>query len=912
MNLKDLQTKILSWRRLQVTGSAILALFGLAILGQWWPGDVERIILPSEIQAIGGYSYYVHPLGLTAPRFFEIRVDTNNSPEASGLSIREDGRLLGASHTVHAAITTRGRGVYSHWGDSLYFSSSDNSDPRTNGRLYVVRAPLAPGAIVSGVLGLGLALCLAMASRGLFTLGPSTLLASIRVVVVGALVILIACFAYLLRNESVDALATLRKTAIKLAMYALWVACGAIATVWMYRRDLRSGRLVAAIVVLGLTAWALWLRVEVYGGTILPKAANVLGPMAAGAIATMMIRAGFVRALQGEFWRAPLVRRQLLTGAIVFALVLAAPMIWSPIVEHWNASGWADSSTYEVSAHNIASGKVVEGNSQYMPVYQYGLAAVYYIFGHFFFAQQLVNVVLSLLMVLFLCLAAWNLYGNLWAVLLIGLWVAVTRQLFYVVHFTQIESWYIPIVVFGIFAWARYWRTPSTTQLVVMALAASVGINTRNQGAFFFCWLCLAPLFIASASWRRRLAHSAIALTILAVSLVPWTLRNYVVDQRLSPSSTRTALYVAILNDPRVGFYGIRYWEGWNEVAAEYVRRYPDPVERDRVMMRAGLSTPFTNFDWFCRAMFWRTLSFYGLLPTGIFAPDGIVPTNWNAEWRPYLFSRSTALLFLLVSSIGLLTRLSGVTLFMAGGVIATVAVSALTGGNDERVSYPILPLHMLLALAAVFPPCRERPGLTVAKRKFARPLAGAALVLCALGLLLARQQLGRPNLYAPLREREVIVDRDIQLEPTLPSLNDYAASRKPAPALDESWDGRRVRLRLMALNYQCPPKYAGELEYLPHFATDPAGETYYCATLLVNRSGMIEHLPIGVRWSGATMNQVLREGDEVEAEGTLLVPAVKQLSPYLTVFASYWRYWVNIERARRVPVRTTEIPAFF
>ena len=109
-------------------------------------------------------------------------------------------------------------------------------------------------------------------------------------------------------------------------------------------------------------------------------------------------------------------------------------------------------------------------------------------------------------------------------------------------------------------------------------------------------------------------------MTILAASLVPWSLRNYVVDGRFSPSAARTAYYVAVLNDPRIGFYGLRYWEGWNEIAQEYQRNYPDPVERDRAMMRAGLSTPFENFDWFRRALFWRTVAFYGLLHNGMFA----------------------------------------------------------------------------------------------------------------------------------------------------------------------------------------------------------------------------------------------------------------------------------------------------
>ncbi|MGB0583401.1 MAG: transglutaminase domain-containing protein, partial [Limisphaerales bacterium] len=49
----------------------------------------------------------------------------------------EDGRPLPVPRALHATIRGVGKGSYSHWtAGSLYFSTSDNSDPRTNGRKY--------------------------------------------------------------------------------------------------------------------------------------------------------------------------------------------------------------------------------------------------------------------------------------------------------------------------------------------------------------------------------------------------------------------------------------------------------------------------------------------------------------------------------------------------------------------------------------------------------------------------------------------------------------------------------------------------------------------------------------------------------------------------------------------------------
>ena len=55
----------------------------------------------------------------------------------STLELYEDGKLLGPAHASHADTRTLGGGRWSHWGaHSLWFSTSDNSDPRTNGRKY--------------------------------------------------------------------------------------------------------------------------------------------------------------------------------------------------------------------------------------------------------------------------------------------------------------------------------------------------------------------------------------------------------------------------------------------------------------------------------------------------------------------------------------------------------------------------------------------------------------------------------------------------------------------------------------------------------------------------------------------------------------------------------------------------------
>lgn len=64
--------------------------------------------------------------------------DTIGHHARSPLRLFEDGRPLGPAHALHADIRLHGSGRYSHWGDSILFSTSDNTDPNVNGRCYQV------------------------------------------------------------------------------------------------------------------------------------------------------------------------------------------------------------------------------------------------------------------------------------------------------------------------------------------------------------------------------------------------------------------------------------------------------------------------------------------------------------------------------------------------------------------------------------------------------------------------------------------------------------------------------------------------------------------------------------------------------------------------------------------------------
>lgn len=70
--------------------------------------------------------------------------DTQEDPGRSPVFVFEDDRQLPMPHAVHDEIAAFGAGRFSHWGASIYFSSSDGQNPTTGKHRYRLLLPAQP------------------------------------------------------------------------------------------------------------------------------------------------------------------------------------------------------------------------------------------------------------------------------------------------------------------------------------------------------------------------------------------------------------------------------------------------------------------------------------------------------------------------------------------------------------------------------------------------------------------------------------------------------------------------------------------------------------------------------------------------------------------------------------------------
>lgn len=134
-----------------VAGYAVALRFGV------WQETID--LEPARIVASGGhaYAFELEPASVPPPLLGR-QSDDNERPRRSRLEFFENGVAIGTPHSVHEEIRIAGRGRFSHWGSALaatsrdwiIFSTTDNSDPRSNGRSYRVRYPLELGSFGLG------------------------------------------------------------------------------------------------------------------------------------------------------------------------------------------------------------------------------------------------------------------------------------------------------------------------------------------------------------------------------------------------------------------------------------------------------------------------------------------------------------------------------------------------------------------------------------------------------------------------------------------------------------------------------------------------------------------------------------------------------------------------------------------
>ncbi|MDW6020959.1 hypothetical protein SAZ10_04200 [Mesorhizobium sp. BAC0120] len=139
---KSVPTKILEF----AIRAVVLVLLGLLVARQLDAFTKNDPLDPSLMRPAKGYSYLlVLPTSWGAEVLYPS--DSMDNPSISSSILLENKHALGPPHSGHQEIAEKGGGRFSHWNGGLLFSTSDNSDPRTNRRNYSLQSRPAIASI---------------------------------------------------------------------------------------------------------------------------------------------------------------------------------------------------------------------------------------------------------------------------------------------------------------------------------------------------------------------------------------------------------------------------------------------------------------------------------------------------------------------------------------------------------------------------------------------------------------------------------------------------------------------------------------------------------------------------------------------------------------------------------------------
>lgn len=107
----------------------------------------EAAIEPAAISGEGGHAYTFRT-GFSARWPYAVPSHPDFALAPGDVRVAEDGRPVGALEPSHDVIRQKGGGLFNFWDGTIWFSSVDGTDPRTNGRSYTlkVKARLMPSA----------------------------------------------------------------------------------------------------------------------------------------------------------------------------------------------------------------------------------------------------------------------------------------------------------------------------------------------------------------------------------------------------------------------------------------------------------------------------------------------------------------------------------------------------------------------------------------------------------------------------------------------------------------------------------------------------------------------------------------------------------------------------------------------
>jgi 4-amino-4-deoxy-L-arabinose transferase-like glycosyltransferase len=267
-------------------------------------------------------------------------------------------------------------------------------------------------------------------------------------------------------------------------------------------------------------------------------------------------------------------------GLVIFAVALASRLIWVASLD--NQLSWIDEQEFATVAEHIAHGDgYVSTSFRANPVLPYYLSVVFRVFGPQYTIARIGQAILGALTCVFIYRIGLVLTDPLTGVLS-GLLLALYPPHIYLAGVLYVDCWLTFFCAVSVYLAALTLKTRGQLRLALLC-GVSLGLTALTRAAFlpYIPCVCAAWMYGGRWGWRRNAQSCSVFLLGCALTILPWTIRNYQVYGR--PMLISSGFYTMLWRGNNVlanGGADDRHLTWYNEIWRERLQQLPEDEQR--------------------------------------------------------------------------------------------------------------------------------------------------------------------------------------------------------------------------------------------------------------------------------------------------------------------------------------------
>ncbi|MFC2157217.1 glycosyltransferase family 39 protein [Acidobacteriota bacterium] len=244
--------------------------------------------------------------------------------------------------------------------------------------------------------------------------------------------------------------------------------------------------------------------------------------------------------------------RRLLLFILILAFVLR--IVWIFMFPDIDVGLRGDGKYYDLKAQNILQGKGYSGNNNFAfrpPGYALFLASIYSVFGHNLLAVKIIQAIISILTCLIIFAFSKILFNRTVALFSAALFAFYPLFIRYSAEFWT-ETLFIFLFFLSLFFLVKGSDKPSCSYEILSGIFLGLAALTREVALLYTIPIGIWLYICSPRPGRLKYVFKkfGVLTAFLLLTIMPWTIRNYIVFQKFVPISTNGGINFYIGNNP--------------------------------------------------------------------------------------------------------------------------------------------------------------------------------------------------------------------------------------------------------------------------------------------------------------------------------------------------------------------------